>query len=155
MTLAVGQKIPDVELTDHAGATVRLSSLLGNKTVVLYFYPRDESPGCTVEACAFRDAYEDFTQAGAEVIGVSRDGADDHRAFKEKHRLPFVLLTDARGEAAKTLGVARAAFGLLPGRVTFVIDRTGVLRSRFDSAVRMNAHVTSALELVKSLEAKA
>ena len=154
MTLELGQKVPDVEFTDAAGAGVRLSSFLGSKTVVLYFYPKDDSPGCTVEACAFRDSYEDFTQAGAIVVGVSSDSADDHEAFKAKYRLPFVLLTDKDGSAAKGLGVKRGALGLLPGRVTFVIDRAGTLRSSFDSAIRMKDHANTALTLVKSLETR-
>ncbi len=153
MTLELGHKVPDVEFTDAAGAPVRLASLLGKKTVVLYFYPKDDSYGCTIEACAFRDSYEDFSAAGAEVIGVSADSASDHEAFKNKHKLPFTLLTDKTGDAAKGLGVKKV-LGFLPGRVTFVIDREGVLRSRFDSAIRMKDHVNSALELVKSLESK-
>jgi len=153
MTLEVGQKVPDVALTDAAGVTVQLASLIGNKTIVLYFYPRDDSYGCTIEACAFRDSYEDFLEAGAEVIGVSADSAADHKAFKAKHKLPFTLLTDASGAAAAGLGVKKS-FGVLPGRVTFVIDRDGVLRNRFDFAVRMKEHVSQALALVKSLEAR-
>ncbi len=151
--LEPGQKMPDVEFTDAVGAPVRLSSLLGKKTIVLYFYPKDGTSGCTIEACAFRDSYEAFTQAGADVIGVSRDDADDHAAFKSKNRLPFTLLTDKNGDAAKGLGVKKV-LGLLPGRVTFVIDRDGVLRNRFDSAIRMTEHVNTALDLVKSLESK-
>jgi peroxiredoxin Q/BCP len=153
MPLEIGQKVPDVEFTQHDGSAVRLASLLGQKTVVLYFYPKDDSPGCTIEACAFRDSYEDFTQAGAIVVGVSADSAADHEAFKTKHKLPFTLLTDQSGAAAKGLGVKKV-LGFMPGRVTFVIDRNGVLRSRFDSAIRMKEHVNSALELVKSLESK-
>ncbi len=152
--LALGQKVPDVQFKKHDGATVRLSELIGKQTVVLYFYPRDDSPGCTIEACAFRDSYEDFLQAGATVIGVSSDSAADHKAFKAKHMLPFTLLTDEGGEAAKGMGVKNAAFGLLKGRVTFVIDREGVVQSRFDSAIRMKEHVNQALELVKRLETK-
>ncbi len=154
MTLAIGQKVPDVEFTRADGAAVRLHSLLGQKTVVLYFYPKDDSYGCTIEACAFRDSYEDFTEAGADVIGVSPDSAEDHQAFKAKHRLPFTLLTDRSGAAAQAMGVKKV-FGLLPGRVTFVIDRDSILRHRFDSALRMKDHAAEALELVKTLESAA
>jgi peroxiredoxin Q/BCP len=129
------------------------SPLVGQKTLVLYFYPKDDTPGCTAEACSFRDSYEDFTAAGAEVVGVSSDGADSHEAFKSKHRLPFTLLSDPKGEAAKAMGVKKT-FGLLAGRVTFVIDRQGVVRHRFDSQLRATRHVEEALAIVKSLEAK-
>ena len=113
---------PTASFVDETGATVSLESLMGQKTLVLYFYPKDETPGCTVEACTFRDQYEDFVAAGAEVIGVSADDAASHEAFKAKHRLPFRLLTDPGGLAAKAFGVKKT-LGLLPGRVTFVIDR--------------------------------
>ncbi len=153
-TLEPGDIAPDVSFTKGDGTKVRLSELIGKQTVVLYFYPRDDSPGCTIEACAFRDSYEDFTQAGAVVVGVSTDSAADHKAFKAKFMLPFTLLTDESGAAAKEMGVKNAAFGLIKGRVTFVIDREGVVQSRFDSAIRMKEHVNQALELVKRLETK-
>ncbi|MEW6433771.1 MAG: peroxiredoxin [Myxococcota bacterium] len=145
---------PPASFTDETGATVSLASLLGRKTIVLYFYPKDETPGCTAEACSFRDHYEDFVAAGAEVIGVSSDDAASHEAFKAKHRLPFRLLSDPAGLAAQAFGVKKT-LGLLPGRVTFVIDRQGVIRHRFDSQLRVKKHVAEALALVKALEAKA
>jgi peroxiredoxin Q/BCP len=144
---------PAATFLDETGAAVPLASLIGRKTLVLYFYPKDETPGCTVEACTFRDQYEDFVAAGAEVIGVSADDAASHEAFKAKHRLPFRLLTDPGGLAAKAFGVKKT-LGLLPGRVTFVIDRSGLIRHRFDSQVRVQKHVAEALSLVKSLEAQ-
>jgi peroxiredoxin Q/BCP len=144
---------PAVSFLDETGAAVPLASLIGQKTLVLYFYPKDETPGCTVEACTFRDQYEDFVAAGAEVIGVSADDAASHEAFKAKHRLPFRLLTDPGGLAAKAFGVKKT-LGLLPGRVTFVIDRSGSIRHRFDSQLRVQKHVAEALSLVKSLEAQ-
>lgn len=146
-----GSPLPEVTLTRGDGSTVRLAELIGNKTLVLYFYPKDDTPGCTVEACTFRDSYEDFQQAGADVVGVSSDDANSHDAFKAKHRLPFTLLSDPTGSAAKALGVKKT-FGLIAGRVTFVIDRSGVVRHRFDSQLRVKQHVAEALELVKQLE---
>jgi thioredoxin-dependent peroxiredoxin len=148
-----GQKIPDVVFHGEQGAAVKLSQYLGKKTVVLYFYPKDETSGCTAEACSFRDSYEDFKSAGAEVIGVSADDEASHASFKANHRLPFVLLSDRGGVAAKAFGVKKT-FGLIAGRVTFVIDRDGVVRHRFDSLLRVNEHVSQALALVKQLEAK-
>jgi len=117
-----GDKAPDFTLPSQAGEQVRLSDRLGERVVVLYFYPKDETPGCTREACAFRDSYEVFTDAGAEVIGVSSDSAESHAAFAGHHKLPFTLLSDEGGRVRKSYGVP-ATLGLLPGRVTYVIDR--------------------------------
>jgi thioredoxin-dependent peroxiredoxin len=149
----VGDAAPVVTLEGEGGAKVSLSQYLGKKTIVLYFYPKDDTPGCTVEACTFRDSYQDFTDAGAEVIGVSADGEGSHAAFKAKHNLPFVLLSDKDGAGAKAFGVKKT-FGLIAGRVTFVIDRQGVVRHRFDSQLKVKEHVKEALTLVKQLEQK-
>src|SRR3989475_8375862 len=119
-----GQKAPAFDLEGNDGKKHALEDYKG-KTVVLYVYPKDDTPGCTKEACGFRDRYEDFRDAGAEVIGVSSDSASSHESFAKRHRLPFTLLSDARGEVRKRYGVP-ATLGLLPGRVTFVIDREGI-----------------------------
>ncbi len=147
-----GEAVPAATFTKSDGSKVDMKELVGKGTIVLYFYPKDETAGCTAEACSFRDQYEVFKKAGAEVIGVSSDDAASHEAFKKNHRLPFTLLTDSDGSAAKAFGVKKT-FGLLPGRVTFVIDRAGVIRNRFDSQVRVNKHVDDALAIVKSLVA--
>jgi thioredoxin-dependent peroxiredoxin len=146
-----GDPAPDVTLYRDDGSPVRLAELHGQRTLVLYFYPKDETPGCTAEACSFRDAYQDFQTAGADVVGVSADGAQSHQAFKAHHRLPFTLLSDRGGEAAKALGVKRT-LGLFAGRVTFVIGRDGRVRHRFDSQLQVHKHVSEALELVRRLE---
>src|SRR5215204_1056097 len=134
--MQVGISAPDFELPASGGKSVRLSDFRGKKTVVLYFYPKDETPGCTVEACKFRDDYEDFTAAGAEVIGVSDDSVASHESFATRHRLPFVLVSDAGGKVRGQYGV-KTTFGIIKGRVTFVIDRGGVIRNRFDSQIRL------------------
>lgn len=146
-----GIAAPQVKFTKEDGTSVQLSEYLGKRTIVLYFYPKDDTYGCTIEACTFRDSYEDFKAAGADVIGVSADDGASHEAFKAKNKLPFTLLSDPGNEGAKAFGVKKV-FGLLPGRVTFVIDRQGIIRHRFESAVRMQKHVEEALTLVKSLE---
>ena len=120
--IQVGDKAPDFTLSSQAGEQVHLSERLGQRVVVLYFYPKDETPGCTKEACAFRDSHEVFAEAGAEVIGVSSDSVDKHAAFASHHQLPFTLLSDEGGQVRKSYGVP-ATLGLLPGRVTYVIDR--------------------------------
>jgi peroxiredoxin Q/BCP len=118
--------------------------------VVLYFYPADFTPGCTVQACGFRDKYTDFVAAGAVVVGVSADPPGRHADFQAKHDLPFVLLSDADGELAARYGV-RKSMRILPGRTTFVIDREGVVQHVFNSQLRVNKHVKQALEVVRRL----
>lgn len=147
------ERAPAASFIKSDGSAIELKDLVGQRTIVLYFYPKDETAGCTAEACSFRDSYEDFKAAGAEVIGVSSDDAASHESFKKHHRLPFTLLTDPHGVAAKAFGVKKT-FGLIAGRVTFVIDRSGVIRHKFDSQVRVQKHVEEALEVVRSLEGK-
>ena len=151
--IQVGDKAPDFTLPSQAGEQVRLSDRLGERIVVLYFYPKDETVGCTKEACAFRDSYEVFAEAGAEVIGVSSDSVDKHAAFAGHHELPFTLLSDLGGQVRKSYAVP-ATLGLLPGRVTYVIDRAGTVRHVFSSQTNISRHVNDALDVVKKLSAE-
>jgi len=146
-----GDTAPDFTLPSQSGEPVRLRDRLGARVVVLYFYPKDNTRGCTAEACAFRDSYEVFTEAGAEVIGISSDSADRHAAFAGQHQLPFTLLSDQGGKIRKLYGVP-AVLGLLPGRVTYVIDRQGTVRHVFSSMTNIGQHVSDALEIVRQLE---
>ena len=148
----IGDHAPDFTLPDGGGAPVRLSELLSRRAVVLYFYPKDETAGCTAESCAFRDAYDDFTSAGAEVVGVSRDDGASHRRFAANHKLPFVLLSDPEGHVHDLYGV-RSRLGFLRDRVTFVIDRSGIVRHIFTSMIDMQGHVKKALPIVRQLVA--
>jgi peroxiredoxin Q/BCP len=151
--IRVGDQAPDFTLPAQSGAPVRLRYRLGERVVVLYFYPKDDTRGCTAEACAFRDSYEVFTDAGAEVIGVSSDSVGKHAAFAGKHKLPFTLLSDEGGQVRKRYGVP-AVLGLLPGRVTYVIDRQGMVRHVFNSMTNISQHVGDALEVVRQLQAE-
>src|ERR1043165_7935118 len=126
MPLKVGDKAPDFTLPKQDGTPVRLQDLLQKAAVVLYFYPQDNTPGCTQEACSFRDSYEAFKEAGAEVVGISSQSAASHQAFSAKHRLPFTLVSDEGAKVRKEYGVP-STLGLLPGRVTYVIDREGII----------------------------
>jgi thioredoxin-dependent peroxiredoxin len=144
-----GDQAPEFTSTTHEGTAVSLSALRG-RWVVLYFYPADDTPGCTAEACSFRDAYEDFTDAGAVVIGVSGNDAASHARFAGKHRLPFSLLSDGDGSLRKAYGV-RKSLGVLPGRVTYVIDPAGVVRSVFSSQLRATAHTSEALAAIRGV----
>ena len=148
-----GDKAPDFTLPSQSGEPVRLHDRLGERVVVLYFYPKDNTPGCTAEACAFRDSHEVFADAGAEVIGISSDSVARHTAFADRHRLPFTLLSDQGGQVRKSYGVP-PVLGLLPGRVTYVIDRNGMVRHVFNSMTNIDGHVGEALEVVKKLQAE-
>ncbi len=147
-----GDKAPDFTLPAQSGEAVRLSDRLGERVVVLYFYPRDDTRGCTAEACAFRDSHEVFADAGAEVIGVSSDSVGRHAAFAGRHELPFTLLSDQGGTVRRLYGVP-AVLGLLPGRVTYVIDRQGTVRHVFSSMTNIGQHVSDALGVVRALQA--
>ncbi len=148
--VGAGDEAPDFELPDASGKPVKLSGFRGQKAVVLYFYPKDDTPGCTVESCSFRDHYEDFKSAGAEVIGISSDSERSHEKFARKYRLPFRLLSDHSGKVRKLYGVP-STFGLIAGRVTYVIDKQGKVRHVFNSQFNATGHMGEALEVVKKL----
>jgi peroxiredoxin Q/BCP len=146
----VGDTAPDFRLPALRGGELALSDFRGKKNVVLFFYPKDDSPGCTVEACTFRDAYEDFVEAGAEVIGISSDSLDRHSAFAQRHSLPMQLVSDKGGKVRAQYGV-KSTLGLIPGRETFIIDKTGVVRHVFRSQIRVKNHVAESLAVLQSL----
>ena len=148
-----GGKAPDFTLPSQSGEPVRLQDRLGERVVVLYFYPRDNTSGCTAEACAFRDSHEVFSAAGAEVIGVSSDSVGRHAAFAGGHNLPFTLLSDHGGKVRRQYGVP-SVLGLLPGRVTYVIDRQGTVRHVFNSMTDIGRHVGDALDVVRQLQSE-
>lgn len=150
ITISQGQVAPDFKLPSHRGGEVALSDFRGVKHVVLFFYPKDESPGCTKEACSFRDRFEDFSDAGAEVIGISADSESSHHRFAEKHSLPFHLLSDRGGKVRAAYGIKKT-LGLLPGRVTFLIDKDGLVRHVFSSQLNVYKHVDDMLAQLKSL----
>ena len=138
-------------MSTHTGEQVLLEDYQGKHPVVVFFYPKDGTAVCTKEACSFRDAYEDFTQAGAVVIGISSDSEARHQSFAKKHGLPFLLVSDQDGAARRAFGVPKTA-GVLPGRVTYVIDMEGVVRHIFSSQLAADRHVDEALEVVRNLK---
>ena len=150
MKISVGDQAPDMTMTGHEGQEVRLGDYRDKNVVVLFFYPKDGTPLCTQEACAFRDAYETFVEAGAVVIGVSADSADRHRSFAASHRLPFVLVSDRDGSLRRAFGVPKT-MGFLPGRVTYVIDRQGTVRMVFSAQMTADRHVQEALKAIEAL----
>ena len=147
--IQVGDKIPDFSLPNQNNEMTKIADFIG-KPFVVYFYPKDDTPGCTAEACTFRDMYEDFKDIGAEVIGISSDSPASHKNFAKKHNLPFVLLSDEQKEVQKLFGVPRSMFGLLPGRVTYVIDENGVVKHVFSSHINMSKHVTESIAALQN-----
>lgn len=147
-TLGVGETAPDFSLPSQNGTMVKLSDFADKNVVVLYFYPKDFTPGCTTEACAFRDNFEEFMDLGARVIGVSSDSVESHKRFAQKHNLPFLLLSDADHQVREAYGATKLAG--LPGRTTFVIDKKGVIRMVFESS-SAKEHIEEAKKVVQLL----
>jgi peroxiredoxin Q/BCP len=153
-SIKVGDKAPDFSLPSNRGRDVSLSEFKGKKAVVLFFYPKDNTPGCTAEACDFRDSHARFVGSGAEVIGVSEDTVASHEGFARKHDLPMTLLSDIGGKVRALYGV-KNTLGFIKGRVTFVIDPQGIVRHVFESQLQFGRHVTEALDMVKAIAAEA
>ena len=149
MALAIGDKVPQFTATDTNGANFDSTTIIGKKPLVLYFYPKDNTPGCTMQACGFRDSYEDFIDLGAEVIGISSDTASSHKKFTNQYQLPFILLSDSDKKLRKLFGVPDKLFGLLPGRVTYIINKEGIITMIFDS-VMATKHISIALKSLKN-----
>jgi thioredoxin-dependent peroxiredoxin len=148
MALTVGDQIPNFSTKDSDGNEFKSSSIIGIKPTVIYFYPKDDTPGCTAQACSFRDQYEDFKELGAEVIGISGDSVRSHVKFVEKYNLPFILLSDSDNALRKLFGVKPDFFGLIPGRVTYIVDKNGVIQLVFDS-LSAKKHIPTALSFIK------
>ncbi len=146
-SIEVGDKAPSFQATLQDGSTFDSTSLLGRKSLVLFFYPKDNTPVCTQQACAFRDAYAQFVGADVEVVGVSSDSPESHKRFAARHSLPFPIISDSRGALRRLFGVPRA-LGIFPGRVTYVIDKEGVVRMAYNATLAAEPHVRKALEAV-------
>ncbi len=153
LAVQVGDQAPDFTLPSQMGDNVNLNEYKGKKAVVLYFYPKDESMGCTKEACAFRDSYEVFTELGAEVLGVSGQNVESHKGFASHHGLPFLLLADMDNKVRQLYGVP-ATMGFIPGRVTYIIDKKGVVRHIFNSQYQPEKHVEEAKRVLEKLKAE-
>ena len=150
MALKIGDSIPNFIAKDTNGNDFDSQTIIGKQPVVLYFYPKDDTPGCTQQACSFRDNYEVFTDLGAEVIGVSGDSTASHEKFAEKYKLPFTLLSDSDKKLRSLFGVPTALFGLIPGRVTYVVDDKGVIRFIFDN-MSGKIHIEKALQFLNKI----
>ncbi len=151
LTVKVGDKAPDFTLPSQMGDNVTLSEFFGKKNVVLYFYPKDESPGCTKEACTFRDNYEQLANLGAEVLGVSGQSVESHKSFASHYGLPFILLSDKDSKVRELYGVP-STMGIIPGRVTYIIDKKGTVRHIFNSQTQAQRHVEEAKNTLMEIE---
>ena len=148
MALQVGDKVPNFSAIDTNGNLFESNTIVGQKALVVYFYPKDDTLVCTEQACSFRDQYEDFKTLGAEVIGVSSDSVKSHQKFASRYQLPFVLLSDSDKKLRKLFGVPNDLLGLLPGRVTYVIDMNGIIQLVFNS-MSGKIHIRKALEILQ------
>jgi peroxiredoxin Q/BCP len=148
--VGVGDPAPDFTRPTANGESVSLADFRGRSEVVLFFYPRNDTPLCTAEACAFRDSYEAFRDAGVEVIGVSADSAASHRQFAGRHRLPFRLISDDDGALRALYGVPRT-LGVFPGRVTYLIDKQGIVRHLISSQFLPARHVDETLRVLEQI----
>lgn len=150
--IEVGSKVPLFELYDQNGELFKLEKVLGKKNLVIYFYPKDDSPGCTKEACSFRDQFEVFADADAMIIGISAQSVESHLEFAKKYRLNYTLLSDTDNEVRKLFGVPASFFGLIPGRVTYVINKEGVIAYQFNSQIQAEKHVDEALRILQEMK---
>jgi peroxiredoxin Q/BCP len=150
--IVVGSTIPSFSLKDQNGRQFDISSVIGKKKLVIYFYPKDDSPGCTKEACYFRDQFEVFNDVDAVIIGISGQSVESHKEFAEKYRLNYTLLSDEGNRIRKLFDVPTNFFGILPGRVTYVVDKEGKVVYIFNSQVKVIEHVDEALRILKDIK---
>jgi peroxiredoxin Q/BCP len=147
-----GSKVPSFSLKDQDGKLFTIQSVLGKKNLVIYFYPKDDSPGCTKEACYFRDQFEVFGEEDAVIIGISGQSVESHKEFAEKYRLSYTLLSDEGNKVRKLFGVPAGFFGTIPGRVTYVVDKQGTVVYVFNSQAQATKHVDEALRILKEMK---
>jgi len=150
MAVIVGELAPDFTLEDQNGLSFHLNSILGTESIILYFYPKDETPGCVKEACGFRDNFKEFENLNYRIIGISKDSVDSHAKFAKHHNLPYTLLSDSSKTVVNLYGVESSLLGLLPGRKTFVIDKNGVVTHIFDYQFKAKQHVADALKAISN-----
>lgn len=151
MAVKVGDKCPDFSLKNQNGEMMQIKDFIGKKILVIYFYPKDDSMGCTAEACAFRDSYKDFKLFDCEVFGISSDSVESHKEFAQNQHLTFYLLSDTEKEVRDLFGVQRNLFGLMAGRVTYIVDKKGIVRSIHNSWADPVGHIYNALKVVEGL----
>ncbi len=150
--IEIGNDVPKFELKDQFGKIFNIDSVIGKKNLVIYFYPKDDSPGCTKQACSFRDQFEAFSDADAMIIGISSQSVESHRKFAEKYRLTYTLLSDTGNKVRKLFGVPTNFLGLIPGRVTYIVDKNGKIVYIFNSQTKAEKHIDEALRIIKEMK---
>ena len=150
MALKIGDKVPHFFSIDTNGDLFDSNDIIAKKSAVIYFYPKDNTRVCTEQACSFRDQYEDFKSLGAEVIGISSDSLKSHQKFASRYKLPFILLSDSDKKLRKLFAVPNDLLGLIPGRVTYVVDKDGIVQLIFNS-MSGKIHIQKALEILKRM----
>ena len=150
--LKVGTKAPLFEAPLDDGSTFRLAEMRGDKNVVLYFYPKDGSAGCTKQACDFRDSYASIRAYDAVIVGISRDSLDSHRSFKERHSLSFPIASDVDA-SIHDLYEVRAKIGFVRPRITYVIDKAGTIRAAFRHDIAIGRHLPDTIAALESIQA--
>ena len=149
--IKVGDKIPQFRLLNQDGKQVNIIEYFG-RPLVIFFYPKDDTPGCTKEVCAFRDSYEKFIHAEVQIFGISGDSVNSHQSFRSKYNLQFDLLSDTNNEIRSTFGVPADLFGLIPGRVTYIVDPEGIVRYIFNNQLNSKKHVEESLRIIKNFK---
>ncbi len=150
--IITGSAIPLFSLKDQYGQLVNIDSYIGKNNLVIYFYPKDDTPGCTKEACSFRDQFEVFKNEDAVIFGISGQSVESHLEFAKKYRLNFTLLSDEDNAVRKSFGVPTSFFGLLPGRVTYIVNKEGKVAYVFNSQLNVEKHTDEALRILRSLK---
>jgi peroxiredoxin Q/BCP len=150
--ISKGDKCPDFKLLNQDGVLIDISTLIGEKILVIYFYPKDNSWGCTKQACSFQESQQDFIDLDCTVIGISSDSVLSHKTFSDERRLKFMLLSDMKDEVRNKFGVPASFFGLIKGRVTYVIDKKGIVQGVYNSQINSTSHIPKAIEIIKSLK---
>ncbi len=150
MSITKGNNCPDFSLLNQEGEMIHIKDLIGTKNLVIYFYPKDNTWGCTKQACSFQENQQDFLDLDCCVIGISSDSVLSHKTFADEHRLKFMLLSDMNDVVRNKFGVPTSFFGLIKGRVTYLIDKKGIVKGVYNSQINATKHIPKALEILKS-----
>jgi peroxiredoxin Q/BCP len=151
MSIQVGDKIPSFTLLNQNNQEVDINSFVGTKNIVIYFYPKDNTPGCTKEACSFRDAMQNLNNLDCEIIGISADSVSSHKAFATQYNLKFNLLSDTNNQIRKLFGVPRNLFGIIPGRVSYICDKEGIVLHIVNSQMNPEKHIQETFETLQAI----
>ena len=151
MSISIGDTCPSFSLQNQDGVTININDFIGTKNVIIYFYPKDNTAGCTKEACSFRDAMQDLNNLDCEVVGISADNVASHKAFANQFRLTFNLLSDVGNSVRKSFKVPANLFGLIPGRVTYIVNKEGKVIHIINSQMNPDKHIKETIEIISTL----